>query len=268
MHALETADTFGLTDDRVAVTGDWHGNEGWVRTLGRATGSLAPEVTTVLQLGDWWTNPEAVDRAFAKTSVQRVFVTLGNHEPWGKLTPLLAAHPGKAIRVSKVTWILPRPFRFTASGRTFLSLGGAVSVDRMLRTEGKSWWADEAITDEHVEQAIAGGPADVMLVHESPNATPVRAIQRILASNPNGFPRFALEESRDSRLRVDRVWDAVRPNILFHGHMHEAGGGMTLDGRRVSSLGRDTFEGNLVFLDLQDLTVDAPSLRTVRAATS
>ncbi len=266
MHVIDTADTFDLPEARVAVAGDWHGNEGWVRTLARSIGALAPEVTTVLQVGDWWMNPQAVDRAFSKTGVERVLVTLGNHEPWGKLTPLLEANPGKAIQVSKVTWILPRPFRFTAAGRTFLSLGGAASVDRMWRTEGKDWWADEAITDEHVEQAIAGGPADVMLTHESPNATPVRVISDILSSNPHGFPEFTLMESRDSRLRVDRVWNATRPSILFHGHMHEHGGGTAPDGRRVLSLGRDTFEGNLAFLNLDDLTVDAPSLREIRIA--
>ncbi len=105
-----------------------------------------------------------------------------------------------------------------------------------------------------------------MLTHESPAGTPVRAVREMLRTNPMGFPREALVESAASRARVSRVWDAVAPDLLLHGHMHVPGGGITDDGRRVASLGRDAQEGNLVFLDLSTLTIDAPSLREIREA--
>ena len=40
------------------------------------------------------------------------------------------------------------------------------------------------------------------------------------------------------------------------------------DGRRVASLGCDLQQGNLVFLDLETLELEAPSLREIRAAAS
>ena len=58
MRVLETQPVIDLPDRRVAVAGDWHGNLGWVKTVGRGIHRLAPEVTTVLQLGDWWLNPD------------------------------------------------------------------------------------------------------------------------------------------------------------------------------------------------------------------
>ena len=67
-------------------------------------------------------------------------------------------------------------------------------------------------------------------------------------------------------MRISRVWDAVHPEILFHGHMHTVGDGTTNDGRRVISLGRDTQEGHLAILDLATLHVEIPKLAQVREA--
>lgn len=266
VNVLEHADHISLPDERVAVCGDWHGNMGWLRTLARSVRGLAPDVTTILQLGDWWMDPAETDAVFADAGIERVYVTLGNHEPWATVAPLLSAHRGAAVRVSRITWLLPRPGRLTIGDRTVLSVGGAASLDRTWRTEGRNWWPDEAITEDQVERAIAGGRADVMLTHESPAGTPVRAVREVLRRNPMGFPRDALAESAASRERISTVWDAVRPTLLMHGHMHVAGGGMTEDGRRVASFGRDVQEGNLAFLDMRTMTLESPSLREIREA--
>ncbi|MCR2813035.1 metallophosphoesterase [Microbacterium sp. zg.Y1084] len=262
----ESVARFDLDDERVAVCGDWHGNASWLRTVVSAIPVLAPDVRTILQLGDWWMDAERTDALFQRTGIERVLVTTGNHEPWNRLTPLMEAHPGRAIRVSAATWILARPFRMSIGGREVLSLGGASSVDRAWRREGVDWWPDEAITEGHVEAAVAGGSADLLLTHESPEGTPVRAVNRILHEDPPSWPAAALAASTESRRRVTRVWDAVRPPLLAHGHMHVAGGGKTADGRRVASLNRDGGEGHLAFLDLASLTMTVPSLREIHAA--
>nr|WP_314843374.1 metallophosphoesterase [uncultured Microbacterium sp.] len=266
MQVLEHADTIVLPDLRVAICGDWHGNAGWVRTLAPAIHHLAPDVATVFQLGDWWMNTADADTALADAGITRVLVTLGNHEPWPEVTAALNTHPGSAVRVSDITWLLPRPFRFEAGGRTVLSLGGAASVDRTWRTPGRSWWPDEIVTEDNVAAANSGGTVDVMLTHEGPAGTPVNAVREVLRTNPMGFPPDALKESALSRARIAEVWNATHPSLLLHGHMHVAGGGIAPDGRRVSSLGRDTHEGNLAFLDLKTLRLNTPTLKQIRAA--
>ena len=266
MRVLEHADRITLRDERVAVCGDWHGNIGWVRTIARAVPTLAPDVTTILQLGDWWMDPAATDEAFVGTGIRRILVCLGNHEPWGDISRLFASHPGVALRVSEITWLLPRPARLSIGGRTVLSLGGATSVDKAWRREGINWWPDEDITDEHVAAAIAGGRADVMLTHEPPARTPVAAVRAVLRTNPMGIPDGVLADSAASRARVAAVWDAARPELLMHGHMHVSGGGATGDGRRVASLGSDAQQGSLGFLDMQTLRIDTPTLRQIREA--
>lgn len=265
MEALEVTRSIVLPDPRVAVCGDWHGNVGWVRTLGKALPTLAPDIRTILQLGDWAMDP-AADALLIDAGIDRVYVTVGNHEPFGEITPLLDAHPGCAVRVSDITWILPRPARLTIGGRSVLSLGGAVSVDKAWRREGVSWWPDENISEGQARDAIAGGDADLMLTHESPDRTPVRAVQEILRTNPMGFPDDALADSLHSRRRVAKVWDLVHPTLLVHGHMHAPGGGQTEDGRRVASLGCDGQQGSIGFLDMFTLTMQTPSLREIRDA--
>lgn len=266
LRALEFASEIVLPDQRVAVVGDLHGNFRWLDIVARAVHSLAPDVTTMLQLGDWWMDPDTTDETLDGTGVERIYVTLGNHEPWGQVTPLLDSRPGHAVRVSKITWLLPRPARLTVGGHSVLSLGGAASVDRAWRQEGVSWWPDEEITREHVAEAIAGGPADLMLTHESPARTPVRAVREILRTNPLGFPDDARAESATSRARVAKVWDILYPELLIHGHMHMPGGGRTEDGRRVASLGKDWQPGNLGFLDMKALRIETPSLGEIREA--
>lgn len=264
MKALERVATIDLPDQRVAVCGDWHGNVGWARTIARVLPYIASDVTTLLHLGDWSMPSEEIDEAFAATDIDRILVTVGNHEPFDQITPLLDEYPGAAVRVSKLTWFLPRPARLTIGGRQVLSLGGAASVDRQSRIEGLTWWHDEAITDHHVAEAIAGGPADLMLTHEGPAGTPVRPVREILRTNPHKFAEAALEASAASRARVSEVWDAVRPELLAHGHMHVPAGGKTNDGRRVASLGRDGQEGNLALLDMATLKMATPSLAIIR----
>ncbi len=270
MKVIEESAHLNLLDKRVAVCGDWHGNIQWARMLSRALPTLAPDVTTILQLGDWWMNTDDQDEAFQDSTIDTVLVTLGNHEPWNLISPLLDAHPGSSVRVSATTWLLSRPAHLTIGGRRVLSLGGATSVDKAWRREGVNWWPDEDITDEHVRTAIMGAaddePAELMLTHESPDLTPVNAVRAVLRDNPMGFPDDALYDSANSRSRVGKVWSVHHPELLIHGHMHVPGGGATDDGRRVASMGRDTQQGSLGLLDMRTLTMETPSLRQIREA--
>lgn len=265
MHVLEAVATMSLPDERVWAAGDWHGNVGWVQTLLPALRRIDPEIKTLLHAGDFWTDPKPVDYWARKTSLERILVTLGNHEPYDRYTPLLRAHPGCAVRISEVIWLLPRPFQFDISGRLFVSLGGAASVDRHLRTEGTNWWPDESILDEHVEDALRL-QADVMITHEPPASTPLKASQELFATNPHNFPAETIRESAESRARVDRVWEGLKPEVLFHGHLHLAGAATAPDGRRIVSLNRDTFDGNVALLDVPALTAEAVPMSAIRSS--
>lgn len=263
MRVFESVRTFQLPDPRVWIAGDWHGNVGWLQTVMPALRRVDRHVSTLLHAGDWWMEPGPVDFWARNAGIERVLVTLGNHEPWGEIAPLMNEHPGSAIRVSEVIWLLPRPFRFEIGGRSFLSLGGAASVDRLYRTEGKDWWPDERILDAHVAAALQLH-AEVMITHEPPAGTPLPAARALFATNPLGLPDEIVRESAASRQRVDRVWDQLKPDLLFHGHLHMHGEATAEDGRRVISLNREFHDGNIHSLDVPTLRTEALPISAIR----
>jgi Calcineurin-like phosphoesterase len=250
-----------LPEAQIGFAGDWHGNRWWAaHALGRLHAQF-PRVRTVAHVGDFGLMPrdgtnrylEAVDKACQTNHIDRILVTPGNHEHWGELESRFAENPGQPVQFAERVWALPRGHRFMVGGRSFLSFGGAASVDFEYRVIGQSWWPAEAPTRADVEQAISCGRAEVMVTHETINGgTP--HVELALAANPLGWPLAALAYSSMSRGLVTEVWEAVKPAVLVHGHMHIADQIQLQDGRQVISLGCDEEAGNVGVLDLKTLT--------------
>jgi hypothetical protein len=260
MSSASPVDLSIAGERRVAIAGDWHGNRAWVQ---RAIPLLAREakgISTLLHVGDLgiWREPkgkgflQTVDYWCQRAGIDRVLVTPGNHENWDLLDAAFAREPGHAVQLSKVVTVLPRAFRFTLAGRSFLSFGGAASLDYADRTAGQDFWQAEMPTENDVATAIAGGPVDVLLTHEAVNGG-APAVDRMIAFNPLGWPADAVAYSARSRARVTQVWDELRPSLLAHGHMHVKDEIGLPDGRRVYSMGMDGDDGNLAVLALDDL---------------
>lgn len=175
---------------QVALAGDWHGNLFWVQRAIPFLARRARGIRTILHVGDfgvWRERPgkgmlATVDYWCRQTGIERVLVTPGNHEDWDLLDAAFARYPGEAVRLSEVVWVLPRGYRFTLAGRSFVSFGGAASLDYASRTPGMNFWPMEIPTEENVASAIAGGPAEVLVTHETVNGG-APAVERVLSSN-------------------------------------------------------------------------------------
>jgi hypothetical protein len=247
-------------ETRVAIAGDWHGNVLWVQTAIPALHRAAPDIKTILHAGDFGIAPERRGKGFLSTvdywcgaaGIERLFVTPGNHEDWGRIDQRFASRPGEAIRLSGTVWVLPRGFRFVLAGRTFMSFGGAASLDFAYRRAGRTWWPTEMPTAEDVAAAILDGEVEVMVAHETIDGGTAR-VESVIRSNPFGWDDAALSYSRRSRGLVTEVWDAVRPDIFFHGHLHVADQIQLPTGQRVVSLGSDRQRNNVGLLGLADL---------------
>jgi hypothetical protein len=103
-------------------------------------------------------------------------------------------------------------------------LGGAASIDKPFRREGRSWWPEELITEADVQASIEGGKVDILLAHDSPNTAP-----NSITDDPYGqlnaaryFGSDMVEMCTDHRKQLQRVTDAVTPRLIFHGHYHMA----------------------------------------------
>ena len=245
---------------RVAIAGDWHGSISWAQSVIPRIHREAPDVDTIFHVGDFGLYPEAHGKGFLAAvdfwckaaNIRRVYVCPGNHEHWGELTKRFEAQPGQAVQLSSVVWVFPRGYRFTVDGKEWMSFGGAASLDREFRTPDVTWWPEEAPTDADVNHAIAGGPVAVLLTHEAINGG-TREVECILAGNPLGWPWEAMAYSLESRERVTRVWKAVQPEVLAHGHLHTKGEITLPTGQRVYSLACNGQPGNIGLMETESL---------------
>lgn len=209
----------------VGVLGDTHGDLIWEFEQIRRFHENG--VGTVLHLGDFGLglgDPSQaklrlnrLDRYLA-AHLQTWLVTPGNHEHWGRLLAKKPAEDGLLWFGQQIAFI-PPGHRWQWRGKTFVSLGGAPSVDRDARVPYRSWWPEEVITEQEVQQVIADGQADIMLTHDAP-APATRKVQHILDRNPQGWPTSALAYAAENRERLTRAFEEVQPYLLLHGHMH------------------------------------------------
>lgn len=101
----------------------------------------------------------------------------------------------------------------------FASLGGAPSVNLHDLTPWVSWFPTEIYTIGDVQRLIDSGPVDVLLAHDVCNDS-TSAVERMLATNPYGWPQDALLYAAQGRALLDEVRDALKPKLWLHGHYH------------------------------------------------
>lgn len=114
---------------------------------------------------------------------------------------------------------------------TWLALGGAGSIDRLVRVPGHSWWPEEVITDADVVTAAASGPVDVLVCHDAPSAvrtTRVGSRRQVELYDPRLSPPPEIVAWCDSSRRLlDRAVASLKPRLVVHGHHHVAYAGAT-----------------------------------------
>lgn len=168
---------------RFFLTGDTHGSHD-INKLSYRNFNTARELTKddyVCILGDFgcvW-NLDNEDNYWLDWLESRPFTTLflpGNHENY----PLLRSFSesqwcGGTIRYIRPTVImLERGEIFNINNTTFFCMGGARSVDKAYRKEGKSWWPDEMPSYEEYQRAAnnlekVNFQVDYILTHCAPN---------------------------------------------------------------------------------------------------
>jgi hypothetical protein len=179
---------------------------------------LLPAPRLIVHLGDFgiWPGPDGasylaeLDATLASADAGLWFVD-GNHEDFTQLRP---DAPDRYQITSRI-WYLPRGYRWTWHDRTWLALGGAVSLDRARRTAGRDWWPEEEITRRQADAVIAAGPADVMVTHECPAGIP-----HDFPPPPSWWAAADLRRNDAHRALMREVVLGVRPSWLMHGHLH------------------------------------------------
>lgn len=247
----------------VGLAGDWHGNSHWAVSVLETFANAG--IKTVYQLGDFGLWPGYRGTVYLKHVISvceelgiTLWITLGNHEDYTQVEDIQGE---KQILASGDGWevaILPRGFYWEHGGRTFCSLGGAPSIDFEHRTEGVSWWPEEAIKPSDLDRLTE--TAEVMLTHDAPDGG-TAAVQRIIdtPASVSGWSAAGLAYAATGRDLMNRAIEAVRPKLFAHGHMHVADERYDEeDDCRYVALGPDGVQDNIVVLDLDTLNIFWP----------
>lgn len=147
----------------------------------------------------------------------------GNHENFDRLYqyPEEIWNGGRIHRVRKNIIHLMRGQVYDIDGKTIFAMGGAYSIDKELRIEGRSWWPQELPTDEEYKEAsknldACGKKVDYIVSHTAPSE-----IIRRMGSEPR---------AEDAELTgfLEWVMYEVEFKKWFFGHWHRE---LEIDGR-------------------------------------
>lgn len=213
---------------QIMVVGDLHGDVHAGTDAIRIAEEL--KIQHIIQVGDFGYWPHYNDGIefldALNCEARRARVTLswldGNHENFDAIEAAIKHYPKDdqgRVRVRSNIKYCSRGAAWTWHGKRFMTVGGAVSVDkenRLLleaqRGESRSvWWPQEQLTEDELAFVLAKAarkPVDYLFTHDCPTNAPFR-----------GRLKNDLD-SQAHRQKMDRLGKAIRPKLWFHGHMH------------------------------------------------
>jgi predicted phosphodiesterase len=211
----------------VLLAGDTHGDFYELGELFRHAAENGAEA--IIQCGDFgygWRFTQEGLCAFSTHASElathyniHLYFLDGNHENFDALYSLPIDRETGLRPVLKGVTHLPRASTLRIGNTTFRAMGGAYSTDKGYRVEGLSWWEQETITDQDVENALLAGQADVFLSHDAPYGVVETAGLRRKTVE---WGLEGAERSIANQRKVRKALDASGARLAFHGHLHQA----------------------------------------------
>lgn len=200
---------------RILLAGDTHADVGHFAQLFNI--AQDKNADNIFVLGDFgfWPN-ETVGKMFLRRVAHLsekndipVYFLAGNHEDWDELDEREMQgnfdHQG-FVNVYRNIKYAPTGLRWQWDGYSFMAVGGAYSVDRKNRVKYVSWFPQETISDDDVANC-GTEQVSVVLSHDAP-------------LDVSTLPDTLHPGSNQNRQQLQKILDATKPNIVFHGHWH------------------------------------------------
>lgn len=201
---------------KILLVGDTHGDMEWIRYCFEL--AAANKYDKIFQLGDfgYWSDGflDKIAVEIKKTNIPFYWLD-GNHEDFRLLKKWNYQKFDSFIEMRDGLFYSPRAHSWKWEGLTFMSLGGAYSIDRNWRVLGESWFTQEEITERDISNALLMDKVDVLLSHDVPDFANIDA--EFIRRN-----RYYIKShvSYLHRTYLDRVVSNIYPNWVFHGHYH------------------------------------------------
>ncbi len=146
----------------IYVTGDTHCRVDFqkLRTFSQQHKELTKKdyVIIVGDFGGVWFKPDVEKDLNLYSSLRfTVLFVDGNHENFDLLNayPVSEWKGGKVHKIREDIIHLMRGQVFEIEGRKIFTFGGATSIDRAFRQEGKSWWKEELPSFEELDEGFS-----------------------------------------------------------------------------------------------------------------
>jgi hypothetical protein len=115
--------------------------------------------------------------------------------------------------------LLPDYSRLKIDGESWLFVGGAVSINRIEREVGKTWWVEETM----VLRENLAKPADVLVTHAGPSwlsPPPNQLVEHYIRAEETVGCGTLQQELDEEQLQHDRLFELVKPRHWYYGHYH------------------------------------------------
>lgn len=141
----------------IYITGDTHGEyDGFLNRLKQYPIAKDDVVIVCGDFGFVWDSPYHLC-SLEKLNAEPFIIAFvdGNHEDYDLLYtyPIVEWNGGKAHKITENIYYFMRGQRFVIEGKSFFTMGGAYSIDKAMRVEGKSWWKQELPNNEKYKTA-------------------------------------------------------------------------------------------------------------------
>lgn len=212
------------------LTGDLHGHID-IRKLSAEFFPKGKDLTKddyVVILGDFgllWGKNEKSGKYWLNWLDKKPWTTLfidGNHENFDMLdtlidVPMFGSYVGK---VNDSVFRLHRGHIYEIEGKSIFTLGGADSIDKGMREEGKSWWPGELLSCDDIDKAWgtlkeANWDVDYVFTHTCPN---VLLHHHGIVAKPYSSSNKAYDPTT---YHLKDIADQLLFKRWYYGHMHE-----------------------------------------------
>jgi len=209
--------------DNIAIAGDWHGDTMTATQNIYRASNLG--VRVIFQLGDFGLMPGIRTKKYlndindvAKNAGIVIYWLDGNHEDFNRIEKKRSNIKEAITYYRKNIAHMARGTRWSMSDIDFCAVGGAVSLDKNYRTENLSWWRQEELTYNQINDIAQYGKTDILLSHDLTYEIEVPGIKH--REYTVTWDKKELERAWVHRERLGELTAMLSPTHIYHGHFH------------------------------------------------
>ena len=203
---------------KILFIGDTHGQWAILNHIIKHVVS-EEKIELIIQLGDFgfWPTLKNIKKGtyglgLIDTQGVPLYWIAGNHEHWDHLDMnITKGNYDEIIHVYGDIYYIPRGAVFELSGKIFMGIGGALSIDKINRTEGVSWFKRETPNYQDISRILAKDlKLDYLITHTIPDS----GVKYVL-------DEFKKNYGDPTSTFLEEVVDKFKPTYMYCGHWHE-----------------------------------------------